>query len=688
MEPLVLGPAPYHPTSPRSGLSGQTFLRLKNYLLAGSGENAYMVVYRGSRDLDETIPGSDITGTLTAAQDATTITGSGTAFITELQSGEWFWAGDSPLMVDTIIDDETLTVYVGPTTALSGATGTRMPVLFEIGSQRGTLSARGNAVQMDLGTIFGTGVGTLLINGQPLQNDSMVLTGSPQMALFDPTTGNYSCFPLGYDEPTPAPALNDVVGGTQGMVAGDYSVRLTAANSVTDAEGNPGVRANVSLSADGHQIEVDISGVTIDTAAGADAVNAYATQIGAVNVNQGPWNFVLQHLLSAGNTFNLDYLNANISRLGELEFDNDQPPDAGFVAVLQGYLQWVGCYGKWGGPPGPVLVPSKPQNSEAAPSDWVVTSSPPENILDVVSSQARLYLLCPNTLQQGVYAPTGDPLVPPTQIRPFWSLGFASFQQLVFAQDMLVGYPHGGPTRSTADVETVQTQFLGAHIAEIIQNWQSAYVKTGWDSDPMVNGICFFQPAIRQNDDGWWETDVLVWGINQQDWVGAVTLTNSERDMVVCSVANVNNQLTFLAGGRIDEAGTLGFDSFAWNQISGEEVNYYAAWQLQSGNVLDRNKTVQSAKASGKFSNAKLQLYGFDSDTPEDLTDLESGNNPQIEITLGTTANIVNTQREPFVGPNNFTFTCRVSGTYNGTDEQADILSGVVLEYMAQGNRR
>lgn len=686
MEKILFGPNVYIPTSSRSGISGQSLLRLKNLILAGVDADAYLVCYKGSLDLNETIPGSDLSGTLAANAGDLEIVGTGTAFTTELVIGQFFWAGDSILQVNTIVDDEHITVIEGPLTALSGDTGTRCPVLFDLNSQRGTLSARGNAVQMDLGSIFGTGIGTLLINGQALQSSSMVLTGSPQVALFDPTTGNYTCFPLGFDEPTPAPSLSDDASGVQGMVAGDYSGRLTAANSITDAESNPGIRANVSLSADGHRISVDISGVTFDTASGADACNYYGSQIGVVNVNQGPWNFVLQHLLSDGNTFTVDYLNAQISRQQELEFNNDPPPNAGFVATLQGYLQWISCYGQFGNPLGPVLVPSKPNNIEAAPADWVVTSSPPDVLLDAVSSQARLYFPCPKSLQQGVYAPTGDPLVPPTQIRPFWSLGFSSFQQLVFAQDMLVGYPHGGPTRSTADVETVQTQFLGAHVAEIIQNWKSAYVKVGWDSDPMVNAICFFQPAIRQNDDGWWETDVLLWGINQQNWIGAVTLTSTTRDMVVVSVATVKNQLTFLAGGRT--SGALQFDTFEFNKISGDEIPYFAAWELQAVGILDRNKSVQAARFNGKVTDGELMIYGFDSATPEDLTDLENGDNAQVTIPLGTLSNVETSPRYPFVAPNNFVFTARVSGTFNGTDEQVDRISGVVLEYLVSGNRR
>lgn len=684
METVAFSAAPYHPSSPRTGVSGQAILRMKNMILTGSPPQIYLQCYKGSANLSETIPTSNLSGTLSSSGKS--ITGTSTAFTTEIKSGDWFWAGSSPLMVDTITDDTHMTVYVAPLIALSGVTGKRLPVLFDINRQRGTLIS-GNAVELDLGTILATGHGTLRINGSVLSGDSMVLTGSPQEAIFDPSTGDYAVYPLGFDAPDPAPTLSDDAGGSQGMVSGDYSVRLTAASSVTGGEGNPGIRANVSLGTDGHQIGVDITGVTVDTAAGADAVNAYATQLGVVNVNQGPWNFVLQHLLSDGNTFDLDYLNAQIARQGTVEFDNDPPPDAALVALLQGYPQWISCYGKWGTAPGPVLVPSKPQNLEAAPSNWVVTSSPPETILDVVSSQARLYLPCPNTLQQAVYAPTGDPLVPPTQIRPFWNLGFSSTQQIVFVQDLLVGYPHGGPTRSSADVETAETQFLGAYVAEVIQDWVSPYVKCGWDADPNVNAVCFFQPAIRQNDDGWWETDVLIWGVNQLDWIGAVTLTSTARDMVVCSVATVNNELTFLAGGRVS-GGAIQIDTFKWNQISGDEIDYYVAWELQAGGIVDRNKTIRAVRVNGKLTDGLLDLYGFDSEIPESLTDIEDGTGSLGSISLGSTANVETSARYRVNFPSNFMMTLRVSGTYNGSDEMVDRINAALMEIMPQGNRR
>ncbi len=236
MKQIVLGANVYHPTSPRSGLSGKTLLRMKNLILAGAEENIYLQVYKGSLNIDETIAGVDLTGTLQGLLGTTTVNGTGTSFTTELQTGQSFWLKNDYLVVDTVIDDATVTVFQALSADVAGATGKRTPVIFEINRQRGTLGARGNAVEVDRGSIFATGVGTLLINGQPLQGTSMQLTGSPKVAIFDPVTGNFSVFDIGFDVPTPAPALSDIAGGTQGMVAGDYSVRLTAVKAIPVCE--------------------------------------------------------------------------------------------------------------------------------------------------------------------------------------------------------------------------------------------------------------------------------------------------------------------------------------------------------------------------------------------------------------------------------------------------------------------
>lgn len=689
MESIAFPATTYCPTSPRTGLSGKTILRAKNVILTGQTPDIYLRCYKGSLNLSETIPLLNLTGTLGATGGDLTIIGTGTMFTTELRSGQQFYAGNDCFRVNMVIDDETVTVYRPVTTALVAATGKRASVLFEIARQRGT-QTQGNSYQLDKGSILGTGYGTLRIDGSVLQGASMVFTGSPLLALFDPTTGDYAIYDVGFDTPTVAPTVTSVGGGTKGMQGGEYSIRLVPSSSITAGYSNPGPRANVTLVAN-ERMQVDVNAVSMDTAAGQDQWDVYATQLGVVQVNQGPWNFVRSVPASeiVAGIFFIEYLNAEIARQGELEFDNDPPPDAGFVMPLQGYPQWISCFGKWGGSPGPSLVPATPQNIEGAPETWNVSSSPPEEILGVIASQARLYFLCPKTLQQGIYAPTGDPIVPPTQVRPYWSLGFGNPYQLINpTTGILVGHPTGGPTRSTADAETSDDQFIGAHVSEITKDWVQPEVMLGYDPDPAVNAVCFFYPANEQNSDGWWTTRVLLWGLNELDWIGDVIIEREDRDMIVTGVATVDNALYFLAGGRTDLVGTIQQDTFAWNVSSGDSVDYYAAWELQSTAVLDRNKSVKAARANGKFTSGQLQIYGFDSNQTENLTDVELGTNAQITIDLGTTSDVETTFREPFNAPNNFMFLPRISGTYNGTDDEPDRINGVYLEYQIAGVRR
>lgn len=689
MEKLLFSATTYSPTSSRTGVSGESLLRMQNYILAGVGNDIYLESYKGQLNLDETIPTLDITGTLDCPEGELTVVGTGTTFTTELRSGQMFWAEDDLFMVDAILDDTHLTVYRGPITALVAATGERTPVIYELDRQRAT-QIQGNAEQFDLGSILGTGWGELRLNGDVLPGTSMVFTGGPLIALFDAATNTYSVADVGFDTPTAVPVVTGVAGGTKGMVAGEYSLRFVPSSSITEGYSNPGPRVNVTLVTAGDRISADFSAVTMDTAALQDQWDAYGSQFGVVNVNQGPWDFIRSitaaEIAAGGGIVFIEYLNAEIARQGQLDFDADPPPiSAGFLATLQGNPQWVSCYGKWGGSPGPMLIPSLFNNLEAAPAIWAVSSSPPEDLIGVTSSLARLYLLCAKTLQQGIYAPTGDPLVPPTQIRPYWSMGFSNPKQLIFALGLLIGYPHGGPTKSIADAETVDAQFFGANVAEIIKGWVGQHVMVEWDNSPMVNAACFFCPAVELNAYGYWVTDVLLYGLNQLDWIGSVRIESTERDMAVVSVQNVDDQLYFLAGGRMGSG--IQFDTFAFNVAGGLPVNYYGVWELQAGGVLDRNKSVKAARVNGKFTQGLLKIYGFDSHKPETLADLETGVNSQVTINLGTISEVETSYRRPFNCPNNLMFTCRVEGVYSGEGDP-DRCSGIMLDYMPTGVRR
>lgn len=517
---------------------------------------------------------------------------------------------------------------------------------------------------------------------------SFVLNGTPQIAIYDPATNQYAIYPLGLPAPTGTPTITSVAGGTHGMQPGDYSLRIALSRSATNGYGNPGPRVNFHITNADDMAQVDTSLVPLNTTRGADGLDIYATQSAASNVNylQGPWDYVRTVDSSELPVFMIDYLDFEINRQGILDYDNDPPGPAGSIAMLEGAPHLISCDGKQGGSPGPAIVPAKPQNIEAFPAGWHVKTSPPEDILGVVSSLARLYLPTEASLQQGVFADTGNPLIPPTSVRPYWSVGFANPSQLIFVANQLIGYPHSGPTRSVADAERVDEQFIGGQVAELTKRFVGPHVLVEHDPDPNVDAVCFFHSADSKNNAGFWQTRVLLWGVRQSAWIGEVMISNDTRDMIVFGVAKVDRHLEFLAGGRLGSG--VQVDTFRWNTPAGVPVAYAAAWQLTDGGAENQNKSVRAMRSTGKFTNGNMQLFGFDSAVSMNITDIENGTNSQSgNISLGTTTDVQQSQRAPGVYPNLCVFTLRVSGTYVGSGD-ADRLDEVFMEYQPSGPRR
>lgn len=689
MESVTYTAAPYVPTAVRSGLTRNlSLLRLKNMLLTGVDDQIYLQNYLGSLSLSETIPTLSLTGTISGSSGSKLITGTGTLFLSELRQGQFVFAGTELLVVDGVATNTSLTVCRALTANLSGVTGKRMPVLFEMNRKRTTL-IQGNAVEFDKGNIFGAGVGTLRVNGSVLPGTSLVLSGRPRIAEYNPATGNYTCVDLGMDTPTAAPTLTSVAGGAKNMQAGThYSIRLVPSRSSTNGFNNPGPKTEVDIVTNGDRIEVDVSAVSPDTTHNQtewDVYGSLSTQGGI----QGPWFFIETVTITGivGNKFNVEWNDAEIGR-GSLilDFDNDAPPSSvGFVMVLEGNPVWCSCYGPTGNSPGPSLVPARPGNSDAAPSEWVVTSSPPETLLGGVTALARLHFLTPKSLQQAIFAPTGDPTIPPVSLRPYWHTGFSNPYQLVFVDGTLVGYAHQGPTKSIADAEEGSEEYaFGLYVAEIMSSWIGGHVLVAYD--PESNGVCFFHSADSKNTAGYWQTRVLVWGMGQGAWIGDVMLSDSTRDMIVCGVATVDNKLEFLAGGRLGSG--VQIDTFRFNQASGASVSYSAAWQLTNGGVANQNKSVRYVTTTAKLTSGVFRLFGFDSATNINITDIENGTSSVSgDISLGTQTDVRKLNREEMVFPDLAVFCPQISGTYSGSGD-ADRIDSVLLEYLVEGVRR
>lgn len=676
----------YQPTAPRTGNAGGSWLRLKNMILTGEDSQQYFTCYKGSLNISETIATSNLTGTLAGTIATKNIVGTGTAFKTELRQGQFVFAGTELFVVDQVTDDTHLTIYRALTAALVAATGKRLPVLFEINRKRGSL-IQGNAIQLPKGTILATGTGTLGLNGAVLAGTSMVLTGSPQIAIYDPATGNYSVYALGMTTPA-APTVASVAGGVKNMQAGHYSLRIAPARIATQGYNNLSPKVEFDIAVSGNVAEVDISGTPLDSTHGQDARDVYGTESTSGGI-EGPWFFVKQIVAAdiTANKFKVEWNNAEINRSGAWLFiDHGPPPAAGFVALLEGNPVWISCFGLFGGSPGPSLVPAEPRNIEAAPAEWVVSSNPSQNLLGVLTALSRLYVPAPNSLQQVVFAP-GDVLDPPVSLRPYWHTGFCHPYQIAFANSMLIGYSHFGPTRSTVtESEDAGEQFFGGDVAEIIKDWTNGHVFVEIDPDPNVNAACVFHSADSKNVQGFWRTRVLVWGFRQNNWIGDVFIESATQDMIVSGVATVDNHLEFLAGGAV--GGGVQVDTYRWNQSAGVAVDWFAAPQLSDGGSENQNKSVKSMRATGKFTSGNMQLHGYDSVVNMNLTDIENGTNSVSgNIPLASSSDVQQSAREPMNFPNLAVFTPRISGTYSGTGA-VDRLDEVIVEFQEIGSRR
>jgi hypothetical protein len=266
-------------------------------------------------------------------------------------------------------------------------------------------------------------------------------------------------------------------------------------------------------------------------------------------------------------------------------------------------------------------------------------------------------------------------------MRPYWRVGFNHENQLIFVGQDLYGFPHQGPTRSVADAESVSAQYFGEQVAEIIKTWNPAYVFVG--EDPQLDAACYFHSADSKNDAGFWRTRVLIWGFQQNGWIGDIFIESDERDMNICSVANVGEYLYFLAGGRLGS--DIQVDTFKFNAVSGDSIDYYAAWSGISH--PSQNISVRAARADGKFTNGAVQIHGWDEDEVIDYAALEAGTGALVEIPMSTTTGIVRKFRERFNAPNCGLAIVRVSGTWGGTGEP-DRIDESYMAGMATGNRR
>lgn len=576
LPPRVWRSGPYVPTAPRSGSEGDNIsFRKHNLITRGRDGRFYEESFSGLGDLQERVPMVRLTGTITL-NSTDEVVGVGTIFNEECHLGQRIClipednSASYLITPQRIIDDEHMIVWQTHQVNVSDLVGWRMPRLFAVNNQRG-VSLTGNVQKLDRGSFLGVGSGTFFLDGQTLPGESLVLDRHPSIALFDPATATYTTFPLGMDT-SAAPTLAAVGGGTK-MQAGNYSLVITPARKETVGYNNPSERADVTISTNDM---IAITFPAMDTINGQNAwivwVTTFADTLGAdLNYLNGPWHRLRliddTEVSLAGGTVNIEYYDAEVENNQLVSFNNDAPTDAEFVENLNAIPVWISCQGQgWdthpeATSPGPFIVPAKFTNIEAAPLEFAFSSSPPETILGSLAADGRLYLETINKLQIAQATPNEDV---PILIRPYWHMGFALPEQLIYFGGQLYGIPVNGPTRSAAngDESSIEHRWAAA-VYEITKEWNAGQIMIA--ADPSNEAVVLFHIAHRLNTAGFWTTKWLMYGVSQGFWISAgefgaevydddntiIPIDNwNTKDNIVCGVATIADSLELLISGR------------------------------------------------------------------------------------------------------------------------------------------
>lgn len=565
--PRVFRGGQFIPTMPRTGSNDEAGVwRVENFIRRGRGPHRYWECVGGPLDISENVPLVPLTGTVAVTAGSRIVTGTGTLFRTECHIGQRILIIDTPgqqtipIIVKQVISDTQYECWRPSTVTLSGQIGRRMPRLWA--NNRYRMSALwGNTQTLDKGSILAMVDGTLRRNGAVLPGTSLVGNRNPQIAIQAPNE-TFTVFNLGMDTP-PAPTLAAVAGGTKGMRGGSYSILITPARTETAGFNNPSQRADVTI-ATGDKIRINFS--AMDTVNGQSAWHIWGTQfqqsLGAnLGHFNGPWHFVLTvttaDVSSAGGTFDVEWLDAEIAGNELVSFDNDPPPSAEFIHMLGGKAVWLSCRGpsftrgatEFIDPaPGPLIAPSKPTNIEAAPPGIQFPTSPPDTIIGGVEATGRIYLMTPNYLQIVQDTPSEDV---PILIRPFWKDGFANPESLVFENGNLYGFTLGGPARSVGEGDVIDAEKnWAADMTEFTDEWipEAGHVMVCYW--PGRDAVVYFHLCDSLNEQGFWTTFMLWYGLAQGELVGAGRISRTNRDSIVCGVATVGENMHLIMGGR------------------------------------------------------------------------------------------------------------------------------------------
>lgn len=330
-----------------------------------------------------------------------------------------------------------------------------------------------------------------------------------------------------------------------------------------------------------------------------------------------------------------EYLDAELGAVAS--GDNDPPPDCEFMTNFANTVSYLSCFGnretadELGASPGSFAVFQKGSNPESSPYRWRVGVG--DEITGFVNVAGRLFCLTPTAVP--FITPAGrtelarllpTPLDIPFTARPFWTKGGIAPHNITGVQGDVYLFSGRQPLRSpsTADEKSVPFE-LGKLVRDITKDWADGYVFVV--HDPKNQQVTFISSATKKNEAGYWISEILPLDLttNPSTWQPKIILTSSDRDMIVCGAAVVNNRLEILAGGR-QTVGDPTVGTFRYDERAGvgESKQYFVVWQPTDNNEERRAKYIEAIRVTARSTQLVVSVHGATWNDPDfDISQLE-----------------------------------------------------------------
>lgn len=423
-----------------------------------------------------------------------------------------------------------------------------------------------------------------------------------------------------------------------------------------------------------------------NTAADANAGTAIAT-------GGDPGGTVTVGALNSGNETFFEYLDGELG--GVASGTNFEPPECEWITEFANTVHFVSCYGKKtvtrndGASPGNYVVPWKDINHEAAPPEWRVSIG--DEITGMAVAGGKLFCLTANDVKfVTVTGRTELARLNPTQLdmpftsRPFWTKGGIKPTNIIVIQGDVFLYSGRTVLRSPSTADTNVVPFeIGLPISDLTESFFEGHVHLGHCGKNQQ--LCLISSASKKNTDGYWVSEILPYSLQKNQWLPVITVSSSTRDMIVSGVATISGRMEFLAGGRVS-GGAFTMSTFRYDELSGEIIPWYVAFQPSDSGDESRAKQIEWFRFTGRVHDPIAQIHGSTWDDPElSISDIEDGvNSASGDITFDDTTSIYRDFRTEHLVMDLSLWCLRFAGTYPGSGA-VDRLDEVVVGVSAHG---